>query len=417
MIRDWRARLAAAVGGALGLALLVPSAVAAHTVNATYASRLPLAVYVVGAATTVALSFAFVIVRDVRAAPPVLEGSGTLPPAPIRSVLRVAGLVGWSWIIAQGIAGGSSDGDVATLFLWVYGWVGLAIVSAVIGPAWHFLDPFSTLHDLGAWFLARFGIHGWDPAAYPAALGRWPATIAFAGFVWVELVFQAGAVDAVRDPRRLHRVHARDDGPVRARRVAVAGRDLHGLVPAPRSAGRVSPGRRERAGPAADVRERAAGAGLECRRRGARRPRRVVDHLRRPVADAAVLRPVRRPGLVGKTILLLAFLGIVVALAFAVSTTVGMGAIGAGLLPIALGYLDRALPDVPADRWAADRHRHLGPVPAGAGTSSGPRSTRRPGRGCHPGSCGPSSWRPWSVGTCSAPGAVMSWRQRMLRRA
>ena len=30
------------------------------------------------------------------------------------------------WIVAQGIAGGSSDGDVATLFLWVYGWVGLA---------------------------------------------------------------------------------------------------------------------------------------------------------------------------------------------------------------------------------------------------------------------------------------------------
>ena len=45
------------------------------------------------------------------------------------------------------------------------------------------------------------------------------------------------------------------------------------------------------------------------------------------------------PGLVGRTVLLFAFLGIVVLLAFAVARTVGLGAIGAGLLPIALGYL------------------------------------------------------------------------------
>ena len=112
-----------------------PATVAAHTLNATYASRLPLAVYLVGAATTVALSFIFVIVRDVRAAPAgPRRAAGSLPPAWLRYPLRAIGLLGWVWIIAQGIAGGSSDGDVATLFLWVYGWVGLAIVCALVGP-------------------------------------------------------------------------------------------------------------------------------------------------------------------------------------------------------------------------------------------------------------------------------------------
>ena len=57
--------------------------------------------------------------------------SGTLPPAWLRYLLRAIGLVGWVWIIAQGIAGGSSDADVSSLFLWVYGWVGLAIVCAI----------------------------------------------------------------------------------------------------------------------------------------------------------------------------------------------------------------------------------------------------------------------------------------------
>ena len=78
------------------------------------------------------------------------RATGSLPPAWVRYPLRAIGLVGWIWIIAQGIAGNSSDGDVATLFLWVYGWVGVAILCALVGPVWHFLDPFSTLHDLGA---------------------------------------------------------------------------------------------------------------------------------------------------------------------------------------------------------------------------------------------------------------------------
>ena len=155
MIPRLAARLASGLAVAMGLALVLPATVAAHALNPTYTSRLPLAVYVVGAATAVALSFAFVIVRDVRAAPPDLTSPGTLPPAWLRIGLRVIGLVGWLWIIGQGIAGGASDGEVATLFLWNYGWVGLAIICAIIGPAWHFLDPFSTIHDVGGLDPAR----------------------------------------------------------------------------------------------------------------------------------------------------------------------------------------------------------------------------------------------------------------------
>ena len=69
-------RVSAALGLAVGFAVFLPATVAAHSLNATYTSRLPLAVYVVGAATTVALSFIFVIVRDVRAAPARPRGRG-----------------------------------------------------------------------------------------------------------------------------------------------------------------------------------------------------------------------------------------------------------------------------------------------------------------------------------------------------
>ena len=188
-----RGRRAAGLAGATGLAFALPTAAAGHSLNATYSSRLPLAVYLAGAAAAVALSFLFVIVRDVRAAPPDLSGPSTIPPAPIRHGLQAIGLIGWLWIVAQGIAGGSSDGDVATLFLWVYGWVGIAIVSAVFGPIWHFLDPFSTLYDLSAAVLRRLKVQGWPIAPLPARIGRWPAVIGFACFIWLELVLFAGS--------------------------------------------------------------------------------------------------------------------------------------------------------------------------------------------------------------------------------
>ncbi|MGZ8515338.1 MAG: hypothetical protein ACXWXA_09880 [Candidatus Limnocylindrales bacterium] len=339
MILDRLRRLAAGVAGALGLALVLPASAAAHTLNATYESRLPLAVYLVGAATTVALSFAFVIVRDVRAAAPPATGAGFLPPAPLRYVLRAAGLLGWVWIMAQGIAGGSSDGSVATLFLWVYGWVGVAIVSAVAGPIWQFLDPFSSLHDLGARVFQRVGMAGWEPAPYPSRLGRWPAVAAFAVFVWLELVANAG-------PSTLFVVllgysaytlammaqFGRDTWQSHGEAFTVWFRLLGRLAPfalvdedgrvrrRPFASGILEPGWTR-----ADVTLIALGVGSI-----------LFDGLSQTQVFFDLF---GAPGMVVKTLLLAAFLGIIVIAAFAVTRTVGLAATGAGLLPIALGYL------------------------------------------------------------------------------
>jgi hypothetical protein len=336
---DLRRRLAAGVGAALAFAFVLPATVAAHALNPTYASRLPLAVYVIGAATTVALSFVFVIVRDVRAAPPVLDVAGSLPPAWLRIGLRMIGLVGWAWIIAQGIAGGSSDGDVATLFLWVYGWVGLAIVCAVIGPAWHFLDPFSTLHDLGAEVLRRTNVRGWDPAEYPVRLGRWPATIGFGAFVWLELVLQAGPstlfvvlVGYTAFTLAMMAQFGRDEWRSQGETFTVWFRLLGRLAwfRLVDEDGRVhrrsfGSGLLEPGWSAADVTLVALAVSSI-----------IFDGLSQTQAFFDLF---GAPGLAAKTVILFAFLGLVVLLAFGVARTVGLGAIGAGLLPIALGYL------------------------------------------------------------------------------
>lgn len=331
------------VAGALVIgslsSLAIPAGVAAHGLNPTYTSRLPLAVYLAGAAATVALSFIFVLVRDVRAERPDTTASGRLPPAPLRLFLRAVGLVGWLWIMVQGIEGGASAAEVTTLFLWVYGWVGVAAISALIGPIWHWLDPFSTLHDLGAWIVGRVGIKPWENAEYPVRLGRWPAVIGFAVIVWLELVLLAGPqvlfvvlVGYTALTLAMMAQYGRDAWRSNAEVFTVWFRLLGRLAPyalvdetgrvrrRPFVSGLLEPG-----WTMADVVMIALAVGSI-----------LFDGLSQTQIWFEVF---GYPGIALETALLAAFLGVVIVAALAVTRFVGVAATGAALLPIAVGYL------------------------------------------------------------------------------
>ena len=223
---------------------------------------------------------------------------GHLPPAAIRYRAAALGLVGWAWIIAQGIVGGESAGDVATLFLWVYGWVVLAMLSASSGRSGTSSTrsrPSTTL-----WPGSSPGVGhpplgpGRVPGRARALAGR--RRLRRRGLARARP--RCRAEHAVHRPRRLHRPEPGDDGPVRARRMALAGRRVQRLVPAARQARRrialVDEDGRVARRPFG---QRPAGARLRPRRRRDRRPRRRLDPVRRAVADADLVRPVRRcPG-------------------------------------------------------------------------------------------------------------------------
>jgi hypothetical protein len=328
-----------ALVGVGGVTLAAPAAVLAHALDATYASRLPLAVYLAGAAATVALSFIFVLVRDVRATRPEPLVDGHLPPPLIRHGLRAIGLLAWAWIMVQGILGGSSDAEVATLFLWVYGWVGVAMLSALVGPVWHFLDPFSTLHDLGAALLRRLGVTSWAVAAYPARLGRWPAAIGFAVIVWLELVLDAGPqvlfialVGYTALTLAMMAQFGRDEWRSQAEVFTVWFRLLGRIAPYALldEDGRVhrrnfANGLLEPGFTLADVTIVALAVGSI-----------LFDGLSQTQIwyDWFGL-----PGIQFESLLLVGFLGVIVAAALAVTRAVGVAATAAGLLPIATGYL------------------------------------------------------------------------------
>ena len=319
--------------------MAAPAGVFAHTLNATYTSRLPLAVYLAGAAATVALSFIFVLVRDVRADRPDTSAPGHVPPAWLRIPLRVLGLGAWIWIVIQGIAGGTSAAEVASLFLWVYGWVAVAAISALVGPIWHYLDPFSTLHDIGASVIRRIGITPWDVAPYPERLGKWPAIVGFLVVIWIELVLKAGPdvlfivlVGYTALTLAMMAQYGRDTWRSNAEIFTVWYRLLGRIAPyaltdeegrvrrRPFFSGLLEPGWRFE-----DVVMVALGVGSI-----------LFDGLSQTQIFFATF---GLPSLPAETVITGVFLGIIVAAALIVTRYVGIAATAAGLVPIALGYL------------------------------------------------------------------------------
>lgn len=333
-------RLGAMLAAVIAL-VAAPVAASAHGLVGRFESPLPLVVYLSGAGLAVALSFALVLLRDVRAASSATNQDIVMPRV-IRRGLRGLGLLAWLWIVVQALLGGGGDADVASLFLWVYGWVGLALISALAFPVWHWLDPFATLHDLGAALLRGLGVAAWDPAPYPARLGQWPAVAGFVFFIWIELVafFGLGGRAAAmvmlgytlltlafmaqfgRDTWRakgetfsvwfgtLGRLAP--FGPARGRHDAVVRRPFaSGLLDADWSPARLA--------------LVAVGTGSI-----------IFDGLSQ---TKAFFDTFGVPGIPEGTLLVAAFLGILCLLVFSVGGVAGRVAVGAGLVPIAVGYL------------------------------------------------------------------------------
>ena len=182
-----RHRTLRVAASAVVLMMLAATPAAAHTLQGDVDAPLPFAAYLAGAALAVALSFVFVTLGDDRPAPEPEPGRIRTLWRPVRWLLRAVGLLAWLWVVAQAIAGGTSDAAVGSLILWVYGWIGLALVSALLGPAWAWIDPFTTIYDLIAAIMRPTGLHLPGRAPWRRHTQAWPAVIFLAFFVWLEL--------------------------------------------------------------------------------------------------------------------------------------------------------------------------------------------------------------------------------------
>jgi len=125
-----------------------------------------------------------------RALPPVVARVVDHPA--VRGTARGVVLVLTLLVAVIGLVGPpATEDNLAPWVLYVVFWVGLAVVSPLLGPVWRAVNPVRTLARLLRRSSAPSGRR-----RLPERLGYLPAAAVLAGFVWLELVAPARA-----DPR------------------------------------------------------------------------------------------------------------------------------------------------------------------------------------------------------------------------
>ena len=97
-------------------------------------------------------------------------------------------------VVYAGLAGtGAPDRNIAVPFVFVTFWLGFAFLSAVFGDLFRAFNPWrATARFFAGVFTAVAGQSSPAPLRYPERLGRWPAAIGIAAFLWFELVYSVG---------------------------------------------------------------------------------------------------------------------------------------------------------------------------------------------------------------------------------
>ncbi len=120
--------------------------VLAHGVGRVYESPIPPYLYAVGAGLTVLLSFvlrALAGTREVASPDRLVAGPGAARV--VRTVLKVAALVGLALAVAGAVLVDDRGLTIAPLLFWVGLIVGMTTLCALLGGAWEAADPWATL--------------------------------------------------------------------------------------------------------------------------------------------------------------------------------------------------------------------------------------------------------------------------------
>jgi hypothetical protein len=79
--------------------------------------------------------------------------------------------------------------NLAPTWIYVVFWLGLPLLSALLGDVWRVLSPWRAIADGAVWAWERTGRDAHPLAAYPERAGRWPAALVLLAFTALELTY------------------------------------------------------------------------------------------------------------------------------------------------------------------------------------------------------------------------------------
>jgi hypothetical protein len=162
-----------------------------HGFGPRYDLPAPLLYYMFAAAGVVVVSFVLVVVfagdqvgakalhYPRRAVPFLLPLARSPLPRAVGGTIGVLALVA---IVVTGLFGSANPAlNPAEYLTWIYFWVGMVILSGLVGNLWYLLNPWAAIYD----FVTRFVRLG--PVWKLPDVGVWPAAAAYFSFACLEL--------------------------------------------------------------------------------------------------------------------------------------------------------------------------------------------------------------------------------------
>jgi hypothetical protein len=93
-------------------------------------------------------------------------------------------------VVATGLVGKESSLlNLAPNFVYVAFWLGVPLLSVLLGNVWPVLNPWRAAADAAAWLAQRAGFAWQPPLAYPDRAGYWPSALLLFAFVALELAY------------------------------------------------------------------------------------------------------------------------------------------------------------------------------------------------------------------------------------
>jgi hypothetical protein len=110
---------------------------------------------------------------------------------PLRVLVQTTSVLLFALVFATAYSGNRDPFEnLAPTWIYVVFWLGLPLLSVLLGNVWRVLSPWRAIADGYVW--AR-GLAGGRPPtveSYPRRLGRWPAAVALFAFVSLELAYK-----------------------------------------------------------------------------------------------------------------------------------------------------------------------------------------------------------------------------------
>lgn len=158
--------------------------IVAHGVGGRDDLPLPLDLVLQGAAVALLVSF---LVLGVAWKQPRFHAT---PPAVTRDLPVLQGLALAATVLLAGVAvlGPDDRTNPVPYVVYVLFWVGMPLLSALLGPVWRYANPLRLLHRL----LTQLpGLT--SPRPLPQGVGYWPAAASLTAFTWLELAAPNGS--------------------------------------------------------------------------------------------------------------------------------------------------------------------------------------------------------------------------------